>query len=96
MRMLMTVQIPTESGNKSIAEGSLPKVIGDFIEKAKPEAAYFTTENGNRTAIFVVDLKSASDIPMLAEPFFMALNARIDFRATMNLEELRTGLSRLG
>ena len=91
----MTVLVPTESGNKAIVEGTLPKVIGEFMERVRPEAAYFTTHEGQRTAYFVVDVKSASDIPSLGEPFFMAFNAKIDFRPAMNIEELRTGLSRL-
>lgn len=60
----------------------------------KPEAAYFTTQGGDRGAIFVVDLPDASGIPALAEPFFMGLNAHVDFRPAMNADELRTGLQR--
>jgi hypothetical protein len=96
MRMMMTVQIPTEAGNKSIVEGSLPKVIGEFIEKHKPEAAYFSLVEGLRTAIFVLEVKSSSEMPVLGEPFFMALHAKIELRPVMNGEELRTGLSKLG
>ncbi len=95
MRMMMTVSVPTETGNKAIVEGTLPKVIGEFIERARPESAYFTTEAGRRTAYFVLDVKSSTDMPSLGEPFFMTLNAAVDFRPVMNVDELRSGLSRL-
>jgi hypothetical protein len=66
-----------------------------FMRDHKPEAAYFTAQGGDRTAFFVVDLPEASAIPSLAEPFFMALNAHVDFRPVMNAEDLRAGLQRL-
>ena len=32
MRMLMKVQMPTESGNDAIKDGSLPQIMGSSIE----------------------------------------------------------------
>lgn len=46
MRMLMKVQIPTESGNEAIRSGSLPRTLGSVIEALKAEAAYFIAEDG--------------------------------------------------
>ena len=39
MRMLMKVQMPTESGNDAIKDGSLPQIMGSSIEALKAEAA---------------------------------------------------------
>jgi hypothetical protein len=88
MRMLMTVSIPVESGNRAIADGSLPKIVQSILEEQKPEAAYFTTVNGTRTAYVVVDMKSASDLPALAEPWFLALNASVETTPAMNVQDL--------
>ena len=54
----------------------------------KPEAAYFTERDGRRGGIFVVDLQSASDIPKLAEPWFLSFNAEVEFRIAMTPEDL--------
>jgi len=34
---------------KRLKSGAAQKAIGDFIEKFKPEATYFTEVNGERT-----------------------------------------------
>jgi hypothetical protein len=46
MRVMMTVSIPVEAGNKALEDGSLPKTMMAFVEQMKPEAAYFMPENG--------------------------------------------------
>ena len=94
MRMMMKVSIPVESGNKGIKEGLLPKTVLGFVEQFKPESAFFTTEAGKRTAFFVFDLKDPTQIPSVAEPFFMNLNASIDFAPAMNLEEMKAGVEK--
>jgi hypothetical protein len=40
----------------------------------------------------VFDLKDPSEIPGIAEPFFMHLNAKVDFCPVMNAEDLQKGL----
>jgi hypothetical protein len=81
MRTLLTVTIGADAGNRANKDGSLAKVIEAFTRDFKPEAAYFTTTGGDRTAYFVFDLKDPSAMPSVAEPFFMALNARAPRRA---------------
>jgi len=95
MRTFVKVQVPVQRGNKAISEGTIGKVIGDFMERAKPEAAYFGAEAGQRTAYFVIDLKQSSELPPLLEPLFIALDANIEFSPIMNAEELKQGLSQL-
>ncbi|HEV8550566.1 MAG TPA: hypothetical protein VGQ57_16085 [Polyangiaceae bacterium] len=95
MRTFVKVQVPVERGNKAIVEGTIGKVIGDFMERAKPEAAYFGAEAGKRTAYFVVDVKQASDVPALFEPLFVSLDASIELSPIMNAEELKQGLSQI-
>ena len=88
MRMLMKISLPTENGNRGIADGSLPKTIEAILQEQKPEAAYFVAENGMRTAYVVLDLKSTSDIPAIAEPWFLAFNASIEATPAMTLQDL--------
>jgi hypothetical protein len=94
MRMLMKVQIPARAGNDAIKDGSLPQIMGRAIDTLKAEAAYFTSEEGMRTALIFFDMTDSSGIPPAAEPFFMGLDAKITFAPVMNADELRAGVGR--
>ena len=84
-----------EAANQALMNGSFQKTIQPVIEHLKPEATYFTTEHGKRTAYIFFDLADPSRIPSIAEPFFQLLKAEIDFRPVMNSEDLSSGLTRL-
>jgi hypothetical protein len=92
--MMMKVGFPVEAGNKGVAEGTLPATVMKFVETMKPEASYFVAENGMRTGIFFFDMNDASDIPSAAEPFFMNLNAKIEFSPAMDLADMKTGVEK--
>jgi hypothetical protein len=96
MRMMMQMSIPVEAGNDAAMHGTLGSTIQKFMADVKPEAAYFiANEQGERTGIFVFDMKDSSQIPALAEPLFMAFHARIKFMPVMNAEDLAKGLGAL-
>ena len=95
MRTMLTVSIPVDTGNKAIKDGSLPKIMEGFMQRFKPESAYFFAADGLRTAQFVFDLSDATDIPSVAEPFFMGLDAEISATPVMNADDLRKGLEKL-
>ena len=88
--------MPVESGNQAIKDGTLAAVIQRTAERWKPEAMYFTTFNGERTAYLVFDLPDSSGIPSFAEPFFRELNASVQLAPAMNGDDLQKGLSQLG
>ncbi len=96
MRTLLKVQIDTEAGSEAIRGGDLPRVMQETLERLQPEAAYFTAEDGVRTAYLIFDLASPSDIPVIAEPLFSTFKARLTWSPVMNQEELQQGLSQLG
>ena len=50
--------------------------MGSSLEALKAEAAYFTAEDGMRTALIFFEMGDASGIPPAAEPFFMGLGAK--------------------
>jgi hypothetical protein len=91
----MTVQMDTEATNRAIKDGSLPKAMESTLNQLHAEAAYFTTREGQRTAYIVFDLQETAQIPQVAEPFFMSMNAKIDLSPVMNADDLQEGLGRL-
>jgi hypothetical protein len=58
------------------------------VEDLKPEAAYFVADEGQRTAILVINMEDASQIPAIAEPWFLAFNAEIEATPAMIAEDL--------
>jgi hypothetical protein len=93
MRTLLKVTIPVESGNARIGDGTLPKTLESILNDLKPEAAYFCADKGERSAFVVFDMKEPSQIPSIAEPLFIAFNARVEFQPVMNREDLQKALS---
>jgi hypothetical protein len=69
----------------------------EILADAKPEAAYFGDRDGRRGGIIVVNLDNASQVPSLAEPWFLGFNAQVEFSVVMTPEDLgRAGLEALG
>jgi hypothetical protein len=96
MRMMVTIRVPVETGNRTIKDGTLPRVIQEVTERIRPECAYFFVENGRRTMRAVFDLKNANDMVPAFEPALMALNADIELLPVMTGEELGAGFKALG
>ena len=88
MRMMMEVRIPVEAGNDAIKDGSLMKIMQTSMAELKPEAAYFISREGERCGIMVFDMTDASQIPGIAEPFFLGLEAKVTFQPVMNAADL--------
>ncbi len=77
-----------------IKNGRLPEVFGKVLAELNAEAAYFTSEDGLRTALIFFDMTDSSDIPSAAEPFYMALDAQITFAPVMNADDMRAGIGK--
>ena len=90
----MKVVIDTTAGNKALNNGRLPEIMQHISKTLKPEAEYYTSENGQRSAFIFFDLKDPSDLPSICEPLYMELNAKIEFFPAMNKEDLTKGLEK--
>ena len=89
MRMLLRVSIPAETGNAAVKAGTLGSTIEKILAELKPEAAYFMSDDsGNRSGSIVFDMTDSSQIPAVAEPWFLAFNAKVSFRPVMNPQDL--------
>jgi hypothetical protein len=88
MRLLVKAATPNETANALVKSGKLGETMQGILGELKPEAVYFTAEGGKRTIYLVVNLPDASHLPRVAEPFFLAFNATVEFHPTMTPEDL--------
>jgi hypothetical protein len=89
MRCLLKVSIPTDRGNERVIDGSLGRTIESILNDLQPEAAYFAEEQGARTGFIFCNVKEESDIPAIAEPWFLAFNARVEVHPAMTVADLK-------
>ena len=79
----MKVSMPVEASNAAMRNGSLPKTIQSILADLKTEAAYFCDWDGMRTGFLVFDMTDVSQIPAVAEPWFLAFNASVEIHPAM-------------
>jgi hypothetical protein len=97
MKMLLNVTMPHEPFNTLVRQGKAGEVLGRILGEIKPEAVYFTEQDGRRGAILIIEVKEPSRVPSIAEPFFLNFNADVHFQIVMSPEDLqRAGLDELG
>jgi hypothetical protein len=88
MRMMMKVTLPVDTGNSAVRKGSLGTTIQKILADLKPEAVYFAEDNGTRTGYIFFHMNDSSELPAVAEPWFLAFNASITVRPAMTVEDL--------
>jgi len=57
MKMLLSVAIPHEPFNSLVKSGKAGGILGKILDAIRPEAAYFTEQDGTRGGVFVVDVQ---------------------------------------
>ena len=88
MRFLFKISWPVEAGNNAAKDGF--QVVEKILSEQRPEAAYFVADGGMRTAILVIKMEDVSQLTGIAEPWFLALNARIEVTPAMVVDDLKT------
>lgn len=89
MKFIVHVSLPAHKFNEALRDGSAGKKMTRILEDTKPEAAYFTSTDGNRGGYLVYNISQASEIPRLAEPWFLNFDAKIQFEPAMTPEDLQ-------
>ena len=97
MRVMIEANMPVQRFNEAVKNGTAGPVIKQILEETRPEAVYFTENGGHRTCVMIVDMAEASQIPSLAEPWFLNFDAEVHFRIVMLPSDLmKAGLEGLG
>jgi len=89
MRMLMNVTIPHQTFNAAVKDGTAGAKLNKILDAIKPEAVYFTEQNGKRGAVLIVNLPDDAHVPALAEPWFLTFEADVEIRIAMTPEDLK-------
>ena len=89
MRFLIKARMDTDKANELTRQGKLGEVIGAILAEQKPEAVYFALDKGKRTAFLFVNMDDPSELPAIAEPWFLAFNVEIESQPAMVPEDLQ-------
>jgi len=97
MRMMMLVQFPIEPFNTAVRKGTVAATMKKILDAVRPEHVWFSERDGKRGGVMIVNVDSPSDVPRLAEQWFLAFNAQLEFRIAMTPEDLgRANLDAIG
>jgi hypothetical protein len=88
MRFMVTATWDIDAGDALAKSGKLGSTVQSILKDLKPEAAYFVAEEGKRTAVLIVNMDDASQMPAIAEPWFLACNASVKFQPIMGPDDL--------
>ena len=90
----MRCAIPTEGhypgrvGERGVESRQARRDDPVHLADLKPEAVYFTDHDGQRAGYIFLEMQDASEIPGIAEPWFLAFNAAIEIHPVMRPEDL--------
>jgi hypothetical protein len=89
VRFLVKASMPVEAGNALVRDPSFGKRIEGILGDVKPEAVYFTVQGGQRTVYLVANVDGAHQLPAIAEPLWLSLNADVEFLPIMEQADLQ-------
>jgi hypothetical protein len=94
--MLIHVKMPNSRFNDFVKDGSIGKKVNRILDEIGPEAVYFTEYEGRRGVIIIADLPEPSQVPKIAEPWFLLFDAQVEFHIIMSPAELeKAGIEKL-
>ena len=73
MSLMDIAKNPPEPFNSGVKDGSSGNKLKKIMEDLRPEAVYFTEMDGKRTMVMIIEMKDPSQIPSIAEPFFLGV-----------------------
>jgi hypothetical protein len=88
VRFFLKVNIPVETGNAAARAGTLGETIQAIVADLKPEAAYFTDDQGERTGLLFFEMQDSAQVPAVCEPWFLAFDAHVELHPAMTPDDL--------
>jgi len=89
MKFLIRVSFPNSLGNEMVNDPSFLKKI-EYIRNTRSESAFFTLYDGERTAMFVMDISSPGQMYDACEPLLL-LGGKVHREMIMTLDDIRKG-----
>ena len=85
MRMMLKIKIPPEAGNRAVADGSMVKAFESLKAKLKPEAIYFSMEDGMRCVFVFYNIDEEYRFLDIHEPLFSSMGGSRVRRPSLNM-----------
>ena len=94
---MVDADFPPEPFNQMVRDGTVDAAVQKALADIMPEAVYFRERQGMRGCTMIVNMADTSEMPKVAEPFFLMFNAMVNFEPVMTPEDLaKSGLAELG
>jgi hypothetical protein len=93
--MMLKIKIPPESGNRAVKDGTMAKAFESLNAKIKPEAVYFSMEDGMRCAFFFYDVAEEYQFLEIHEPLFAAMGALVYDAPALTWDDMAKGWQHL-
>ncbi len=90
MGFVVRVKFPPEVGNKMVKDPTLYQTW-KTPSTDKAGAAYFMELNGERAAVFALDMPSVDMMPVLTQLLFM-LGVKVELHPAMNIDDLEKSI----
>ena len=88
MRVMIKITIPVEKGNTVTKAGKMSETIRSLLTELNTEAVYLTLESGQRAVYLFMKVQDSWELPVINEPWFLALNASIEIQPVLVPEDL--------
>lgn len=89
--MMLKIKIPPEAGNRAVADGSMVKAFESLKAKLKPEAIYFSMEDGMRCVFVFYNIDEEYRFLDIHEPLFSSMGALVFDAPALTWEDMAKG-----
>jgi hypothetical protein len=96
VKILFNITFPVERFNELARKGTAGQKLASILEATKPESIYFTGNQSGRGAVAVYDCVDGSQVPAVAEPWFLTFDAQIEYSVAISGEEMVVLVGRSG
>jgi hypothetical protein len=88
MLFIVKATIPNEAGNEMVRSGpAMQALLDKIMSDIRPEAAYFSVADGQRTLFLIVNIDAGEEMVRIAEPLWLGVEADIDIYPAMSVSD---------